>query len=224
MAGWRISGAHEGLREDRGAGRMGLVARLIILAILALAVVAPSSALAQEYAPALGDLEGVPPSVAAGDSIALEGSGFAAGSTAEVSLMANEVGEITSLGTVPVDDEGNLDAPVSLMGEVSPGAYTISVSGDTIDGGVRQLSAAVQVVVTTTTTTSSTVSIDTTSAGSDEEGADEIDGVAAGDSDVAAGEVGDRSGGSALPYVLGVVGLLAIVVGALWWRAREQRS
>ncbi|MEA3502571.1 MAG: hypothetical protein U9R47_07335, partial [Actinomycetota bacterium] len=142
------------------------MARLIFLVSLVWAVVAPSIAMAQEYGPSLGDLRDVPTIVRAGEWVALRGTGFAASSDVEISLMANDLGDTAVLGGVVVDDEGTLETSVPLSDDVEPGAYTISASGDTVDGGVRVLSTALQVVPEDTDTTVAGSGSDTTVAGS----------------------------------------------------------
>jgi hypothetical protein len=207
--------------------------RLIVLLGLVWTVIAAPATMAQEYGPSLGDLRGVPPVAHAGDLIPLDGSGFAADSAVEVSLLANDIGEVSSLGTVAVDEDGNLDEPVLLSESVAPGTYTLSASGDTVDGGVRVLSAALNVAPRETKAAATRTDPDTTSeiVG---EGIDAVTsdgdhdpgtvGEAGEDAVTAAGEAGGDSAGNMGTYLLGGIALLVIaVMGALWWRAREVR-
>ena len=194
------------LRKQHSEHRLKLMARSLLLALFVwgLMVVSPA-AIAQEYGESLGDLAPLPASVADGGSVPLQGTGFAASSTVEISLMSNETGEVVSLGVATTDSSGNLDASVPVPEGLAPGAYTIAVSGEAIDGGTRVLSGSLN-------SGEETVGPATTSTVSGDGG------------EALAVEGDDGSGGGVPPFVLvgaSLVVVIAVAGGAFWLLSRS---
>jgi hypothetical protein len=182
------------------------MARSVMLALIVwgLMVVSPA-AIAQEYGESLGDLAPLPALVADAETVPLQGSGFAAGSTVEISLMSNETGEVVSLGVATTESSGDLDASVSVPEGLAPGAYTISVSGEAVDGGTRVLTGSLQ-------------------AGEETTGSETTSTVGGDDSEALAVEDDDGSGGGVPPaVVVGAVVVVSIAVagGAFWLLSRS---
>lgn len=186
----------------------GIASALLVVGMLALT---SPTATAQEYGESLGDLEDVPASAVAGESIPMRGSGFAAASILDVSLIANATGEIILLGTVTVGADGTINTSVVIPADVDRGFYTLSAAGTAVDGGSRILSAGLEVVESTPSTTASTsppttlvMEEESLTAASSEEPSDE---------------------GSPLPFVVAGVVLLAAAIGGIaWWRSRSVSS
>lgn len=74
------------------------------------------------------------------ESALVSGEGFQPGSLVDVWLFS----EPTLLGRLSVDDDGDFDGSVPLVG-VAPGAHTLQVSGRSADGTVRAVSLGVLV-------------------------------------------------------------------------------
>lgn len=192
--------------------RISAVAALVVAAFIAFTGVAANAQGDGPYASSIGDLAIESPGpVVPGGVVTFNGDGFAANTAVSVVLRDNATGtEVANLVT-EAGPEGELSYELELEADMPTGTYTVSISGATPDGGVRELAGALTVgepVAATTSTTESEPEADENEAAETEESADEGEADADGSeadadeqaADLDAGVPGDGNSSAAIAW------------------------
>lgn len=93
-----------------------------------------------QYPPAAGALQVSDGEVTAGQTITVQGCGFAAGASVRVAL-----GTVV-LSTVLADATGGIETSVTIPASTAPGTHTLTATGQNSAGGTLVLSANVEVL------------------------------------------------------------------------------
>lgn len=110
-----------------------IMKRLLLIALLVLAVVAvPSAALAQ-YPPTVGDLVLNKTIVEPGETVNVSGSGFCPNSQVTVRVKDNQGNVVATLGTFTTNSTGSFSGTVTVPSTLAPGRYTMESTGQSAD-------------------------------------------------------------------------------------------